>query len=58
MVRGPLNGDDVFDRQSEVVERYRIAIAPCRHDGRFVDQVGEVGTSEARARHLNSNEEV
>ena len=32
-------GDNAFDRHGEVVERYRFAIAPRRHDRRFVDQV-------------------
>src|SRR5690348_4858429 len=27
----------VFDRYDQVIERYRLAIAPCRHDRRLID---------------------
>ena len=30
-------GDNAFDRYGEVIERYRLAIAPRRNDSRFVD---------------------
>src|SRR5262249_6020645 len=40
-------GDDAFDRHSEVVERDGVAFAPRRHDGRLIDQVREIGASEA-----------
>src|SRR5271168_2659260 len=43
------SGDDAFDRHSEVVERDRVAVAPRRYDSGFIDQVGEVGASEARS---------
>jgi hypothetical protein len=32
------SGDDAFNRHGEVVD-YRLAIAPCRHDRRLIDQV-------------------
>src|SRR5260370_33069327 len=41
-------GDDAFDRHGEVVERDRVTVASRRHDRGLVDQVGEVGSGEAR----------
>jgi hypothetical protein len=36
-----------------VVKRYRLAMAPGRHDRRLIDKVGEVGASEARRQPSN-----
>ncbi len=39
--------DDAFDRGGEIIERHRVGLAPRRHDGGLVDQVGEIGAGEA-----------
>ena len=40
--------NDALDRDGEVVERDLVGAAPGRGDRRFIDQVGEIGTGEAR----------
>ena len=40
-------GDDALDRLGEIVEIDRRRVAPRRHDGRLIDQIGDVGAGEA-----------
>src|SRR5262249_10098138 len=40
-------GRHAFNYRGEVIERHRVAVAPRRHNGGLVDEVGEVGAGEA-----------